>query len=163
MSTVAIWALTQRIVRSFKRCPICCGHGCRAKRSISAKNWHAKKSSEASLKSQVASAFQLIKKATLEPLATWLLVRRLRLCSCVVWPRLLVLTQTAPQALCLTITRRQRHHGQSISRWSLYQARRLRTEVCTGVCLCGSLLTFLGWPFAYFRLICWAVLSLLSG
>ena len=98
-----------------------------SRRSISAKNWHAKKSSEASLKSQVASAFQLIKKATLEPFASWLLVRRLRLCSCVVWPRLLVLTQTAPQALCLTITRRQRHRGQSISRWSLYQARRLRT------------------------------------
>ncbi len=91
-----------------------------SKRSISAKNWHAKKSSEASLKSQVASAFQLVKKTTLEPLASWLLVRRLRLCSCVVRPRLLVLTQTAPQALCLTITRRQRHHGQSISRWSLY-------------------------------------------
>ena len=111
-----------------------------SKRSISAKNWHAKKSSEASLKSQVASAFQLVKKTTLEPLASWLLVRRLRLCSCVVRPRLLVHTQTAPQALCLTITRRQRHHGQSISRWSLYylkkkkkwsfyQARRLRTRL----------------------------------
>jgi len=100
-----------------------------SKRSISAKNWHAKKSSEASLQSQVASAFQLVKKATLEPLASWPLVRRLRLCSRVVWPRLLVLTQTAPQALCLTITRRQRHHGQSISRWSLYQARRHRTRL----------------------------------
>jgi len=98
-------------------------------RSISAKNWHAKKSSEALLKSQEASAFQLVKKATLEPLASWLLVRRLRLCSCVVWPRHLVLTQTAPQALCLTITRRQRHHAQSISTWSLYQARRLRTRL----------------------------------
>ena len=33
------------------------------------------------------------------------------------------------KALCLTIARRQRHHGQSISRWSLYQARRLRTRL----------------------------------
>ena len=29
----------------------------------------------------------------------------------------------------MTIARRQRHHGQSISRWSLYQARRLRTRL----------------------------------
>ena len=37
------------------------------------------------------------------------------------------------------------------------------SEVCLGVCLCGLLLTFLGWPFACVRLICWARLSPLSG
>ena len=72
---------------------------------------------------------QLLQKAALKPLANRWLVRRLRLCSRIIWPRLLMLTYTTPQALCMVIIRCQGHNGQAVRQWRLSQVRWLRARL----------------------------------